>query len=375
MTTWRRRKRITFVTYSFREGIGGIETCSRLIARVLARNAPTLGYDCELIATRETDSEIVEGVQTKPTGGSRTALVRSLMATTTGSRVIFGHVNLSRTCLVVPWLRPLATVLYGIEVWNSPGWMHRMATARAEHLVAISEFTRERAAHQWKGYGRADVCWLGTQEDTAADMLAPAGRRPPIVLMVGRVVPGRDKGHRAVLDSWPRVKAQVPQAQLKIAGDGPDLQTIKNLAAGMDGVSCLGRVPQDQLDDLWRLARVLALPSSGEGFGLVYIDAMRRGIPVIVSDRDAGREVVGGDGAGISVQCSDSDGLADALVLLLKAEEDYKNRAEVAHQRWQQLFSFGAFEARFMRLLELWLAPESNADFPSCSRDAPPTNL
>lgn len=346
---------ITFVSYSFREGIGGVETCSRLVARVLARNASTLGYQCNFVATRDSESEIIEGRPTIATGSSTVTLLRVLMMSGQGSLVIFGHINLARAALLVPWIAPLATFLHGIEVWQRPGMLHRLALGRSQHLVAVSEFTRSNATGSWNSYERADVCLLGTQENAPPDDGTPLVKSPPTALMVGRLVPGRDKGHRSVLDVWAAVRRRVPDAELAIVGGGPDLEGIRRHAAGIAGVSILGRVPEKRLHELWRSARLLVLPSLGEGFGIVYVDAMRRGIPVIVSDRDAGREVVGCDGAGHIVDPSDPRQLVDSLVHLLDDDDEYERRSDVARKRWQRMFSFGAFEDRFIRLLSSWL--------------------
>lgn len=346
---------LTFVSYSFREGVGGVETCSRLVARVLVRNASVLGYRCDLVATRDSESEIIEGKSTIATGSSRMALVRALMMSGQGSFAIFGHINLARAALLVPWTAPMATFLHGIEVWQRPRTLHRLALGRSQHLVAVSEFTRSNASRSWKGYERAHVCLLGTQENAPPDDGIPLVNRRPMALMVGRLVPGRDKGHRSVLDVWAAVRGRVPDAELVIVGGGTDLEGIQRHAAGAAGVSILGRVPEWRLHELWRSARLLVLPSLGEGFGIVYVDALRRGIPVIVSDRDAGREVVGSDGAGFSVDPSNRAQLVDVLVHLLKDHDECERRSDIARKRWQRMFSFSAFEDRFIRLLSGWL--------------------
>src|SRR5256885_6444386 len=94
------------------------------------------------------------------------------------------------------------------------------------------------------------------------------------------------KGHVEMIDAWPAVNSAVADARLVIAGSGPGLEEIRRRAAQSPAASAIevrGFVPEEQMTGVWADASVLALPSRGEGFGLVYIEAMRHGIPVIAS--------------------------------------------------------------------------------------------
>ena len=73
--------------------------------------------------------------------------------------------------------------------------------------------------------------------------------------------------------------------------DSDLLRAQADASAAASNIEFTGFLPQGQIDALWSRAHVFAMPSRQEGFGLVYIEAMRRGLPVIASTQDAGQEI------------------------------------------------------------------------------------
>ena len=102
----------------------------------------------------------------------------------------------------------------------------------------------------------------------------------PIVLCVGAL--SVQKGQQDLLTDWPAVRAQVPEAQLILVGDGPDRQALERLAEGVEGVMFAGArtdVP------LWMAAAdVVVVPSRWEGMALVPLEAMACARSVVATD-------------------------------------------------------------------------------------------
>jgi phosphatidylinositol alpha-1,6-mannosyltransferase len=96
----------------------------------------------------------------------------------------------------------------------------------------------------------------------------------------------RYKGHDQILDAWPVVRSRIPDARLVIVGDGDDAPRLRAKAASLGlaaSVLFTGFVTEAQLAALYQKASVFAMPSREEGFGLVYLEAMARGVPCIGS--------------------------------------------------------------------------------------------
>jgi glycosyltransferase involved in cell wall biosynthesis len=140
----------------------------------------------------------------------------------------------------------------------------------------------------------------------------PGGRR---LAIVGRLIP--IKGHDVLLAALAVAREQVPDLALEIAGEGqlePDLRaTVAQLGLD-DAVTFLGRVAP--VAPVLERADVVVVPSFGEGFGLVGLEAMERGRPVIASAVGGLSEIVDDGRTGILVPPGDVDALAEAIVEL-----------------------------------------------------------
>jgi len=105
------------------------------------------------------------------------------------------------------------------------------------------------------------------------------------------------KGHQQLIAAWPQVVSICPSAQLWIVGRGDGASLLQEQvsllpdAAGRQ-IRFFGAVPAADLDMLYRSARVFAMPSAGEGFGLVFVEAARYGVPCIGGKYDSAREII-----------------------------------------------------------------------------------
>jgi phosphatidylinositol alpha-1,6-mannosyltransferase len=172
--------------------------------------------------------------------------------------------------------------------------------------------------------------------------------------MIGRLDQGeRYKGHHEVISAWPAVQQRLPGAQLWIVGDGDlrvELEALAN-ERQLAEVRFFGRISDADKDGLLRAARCLVLPSRGEGFGLVYLEAMRQGRPCLVGN-DAGREVVNPPEAGIGVDPADPDQLVSALVHLLTPGAEWERMSAAARRRYADNFTARHFQDRLLAALE-----------------------
>lgn len=141
------------------------------------------------------------------------------------------------------------------------------------------------------------------------------------ILFVGRLDKRKGFGH--LLRTFPRVKAQVPQARLIVAGayDREDKQKYVRFARkhGIRDVKFVGFVSADELPRYYRTAHVFCAPSTGfESFGLVLLEAMASGTPIVASDIPGYHHVVTHGREGLLVQPMNERALADSLVQLLR---------------------------------------------------------
>ena len=134
-------------------------------------------------------------------------------------------------------------------------------------------------------------------------------------------------------------------------GDGGMRPQFERL--GTEGVRFWGIVSESKKASLIQQSRALVMPSRKEGFGLVYLEAMRLGRPCLVSC-DAGQEVVS-SAAGVAVDPSDSYALTDALVRLLTDSPVWTAWSVNARQRYAARFTASAYQERIITPLSSFI--------------------
>jgi glycosyltransferase involved in cell wall biosynthesis len=172
----------------------------------------------------------------------------------------------------------------------------------------------------------------------AAGPPPPAPPREPRLAVVGRLIP--IKGHSSLLEALALARHEVPGIALEIAGGGPlepELRAqTRRLTLG-DAVSFLGQVAP--AGPVFERARVVVVPSLGEGFGLVALEAMERGRAVVASDVGGLPEIVEPGRTGLLVPPGDPAALAAALLELVRNPERTAAMGAAGRERALTAFS------------------------------------
>ncbi|MGE0704374.1 MAG: glycosyltransferase family 4 protein [Vicinamibacterales bacterium] len=276
--------------------------------------------------------------------------------------IAFGHLGLTNIQSFVPQsLRsPYAVFLYGVEAWKPLQPRLRQRLKSATMRVAISAFTARCTADANPDVGEIVVCPLALSPSVQVLPAARPASPAPVVLIVGRMAAGEGyKGHDQLIDAWPHVTASVPGARLVIVGDGDDAPRLRSKAmtCGAGSISFTGFVDRSTLAQLYREAAVFAMPSRGEGFGLVYLEAMAHRLPCIGSVHDAAGEVIENGTTGLLVDLDDSESLGRALVCLLRNADIRARMGQAGFERLQREFTFERFSENVVRLFETHLEP------------------
>jgi phosphatidyl-myo-inositol dimannoside synthase len=299
-------------------------------------------------------------------GGSRARFALGAVAWAHSRRppmVVLGHLNLAPVGLLLASMRPtcrLWVIAYGVEAWTRRSAMTRHVLRRAERVLAISDYTRAELTRR-NGLPPASVDLLPCALDPAwsarvaqSGELAPGGR--PVILSVCRLA--ADEGYKGVdlvIQSLPSVLRSVPDLEYWIVGEGDDRPRLEALARGLsvaDRVRFKGRLPLDELAAAYAAATVFALPSLGEGFGIVFLEAGAFGkpsvalraaaVPEVVLDRVTGRLAAGRDPAE----------LAGLLAEVLSQPGTRARLGAAARERVASEYSYARFRQRLTGLLE-----------------------
>jgi phosphatidylinositol alpha-1,6-mannosyltransferase len=276
--------------------------------------------------------------------------------------VFFSHLGLARVQAKLPahLQRPYGVFLHGIEVWRTLSDADLRVLRRASLRVANSEFTAARVRRHHPQVGPVLACplALAPDEERAARAAAPrrGADREPIALMVGRMDADEAyKGHAEAIAAWPAVVEACPGARLIIAGEGADRGRLERQAAATPAAAQIeftGYLDRARLADLYARASVFLMPSRGEGFGLVYLEAMARGLPCIGSRHDAAGDLIADGVTGYLVGQDDQAAIVQRLVSVLSDTSLRDRMGQAGYQRFQDSFSFDRFSSRLIALIE-----------------------
>jgi len=271
--------------------------------------------------------------------------------------ILVWHLGLLK--LIPPLLRfrpQILLFLHGIEAWRRQDVLTRFLLRYVDTFLSNSTYTWERflryEPHLTQRPHIVLPLGLGTQSDTPP--IRPDST--PIMLMLSRLSTREDyKGHKEIIGAWNSVLERIPDAKLLIAGEGdlrPVLEQLVMTKGLTKSVKLLGYISEDTKHELITRCRCLAMPSRNEGFGLVYLEAMRLGRPCLVSMEDAGREVVNPPEAGLAVDVNNTANLVAKICRLLASGSEWEEWSRAARSRYECSYTRNHFQDRLYGVLE-----------------------
>lgn len=346
------KSRTFFGTTLLAAGRGGIASVARMTAKSLIDH----GNNLTLLSLLDETPVQIAGIEAVTVRGSRLKYIaRCYAAAFSHDRFLYDSVGTARAHSRLPGLRrPYGVWMHGVEVWNGLSADRERALRGADFVLVNSHFTLKKFQEIHGPLKNAHVCLLATEEDEPPQK-PPIFDGPPTVLILARPDAGQMyKGHKELIESWPKIIKAVPSARLVIAGSGSGLGEVKELArrsTAAENIEVKGFVAESDMADLWRSTHIFAMPSRGEGFGLVYIEAMRHGLPVIASIHDAGQEVNIDGQTGYNVDLDQPEQLAERIISLFENTKEARKFGQAGYKLWQQRFRFTAFKQRLIESL------------------------
>jgi glycosyltransferase involved in cell wall biosynthesis len=178
-------------------------------------------------------------------------------------------------------------------------------------------------------------------QDLTAFRAAYAAPGEPLVFNLGRLV--YEKGTDLLVEAVPRVLDEVPTARFVIGGSGPMATRLENRVQelGLAGrVRLTGFLAYEQRDRLYMVADCAVFPSRYEPFGIVALEAMAAGTPVVVSHVGGLGSVVTNGVTGVTVDSEDVEALAWGIIRSLQDPQEARQRAERALHAVLERFSW-----------------------------------
>ncbi len=352
---------------------GGVQRAGRHLAAVLTEFAVSRGMDYRLLSLNDS-SELhrmtLGGREFVFTGGDRAKgrfTVTALRAARRKAKLVLAaHPNLGPVVEAMRLLAPrLKTIIctHGFEVWEPLSRLRRRALRHANLVLAPSHDTADQVAAQ-QGVARARIRVLPWALDPQFEALISPGSHtvPPgdfpsgrVILTVGRwLAAERYKGMDTLITALPRLLTRWPELQLVFVGTGDDRAWLEDLAE-KNGVNrhahFLSGLSYSELAGCYAACEIFALPSRGEGFGLVYLEAMACGKPVIGGAHGGAPEVIQDGVTGYLVPHGDPIQLATSIEALLADPVHAREMGARGRQRAEYEFRFNVFAKSLKKIL------------------------
>jgi glycosyltransferase involved in cell wall biosynthesis len=267
--------------------------------------------------------------------------------------VIFGHVSLSPLALLAKLINPgvrIVVVAHGIEVWHPLPKAERTALHRVDLILAVSDYTKaELIKHNALPAEKIRIFPNTLDPHWKSALLgATLECTPPMILSVSRIKKeDRYKGIDNVIRSLPAIVREVGPVEYRVVGQGDDVPRLQALAAGL-GVarymSFKGRLSDTELREQYQQCSLFVMPSKKEGFGIVFLEAMAYGKPVVGGAHGGTPSVVIEGETGFLVDNADVKGIARAITRLLCDEEMREKFGRAGNRRLLNEFTFDKFE-------------------------------
>ena len=358
-------------------GIGGVQEAGRMTAAAILEMGRASGRPVDILSLNDprgeqrirwSDSEIAfSGFGRAKARFVLSAIGNARRTPREGTPIILAaHPHLALPAAWIQRLRPdFKTVVmsHGIEVWKPLASRRLSALHKASLLTAPSSYTARKMAGE-QNIPESKIRRLPWPLSPDFIKLAehpgelPLPRNFPrgrIILTVGRwAARERYKGVDALILAVARLHGTIPDVQLVAVGSGDDLSRLRNIAIEQqvaDKVHFLEGLSQRELTACYAAADVFALPSTGEGFGLVFLEAMAFGKPVVGADAGGIPDLIRDGSNGLLIPPNDPDALAQGLSRLLGDEALRRKLGECGAAMVRREYQFDAFREALERIL------------------------
>ena len=295
-------------------------------------------------------------------------ILAAIAAASKTETVIFGHINLAPLALLPGFGgKRCLLIAHGIEVWGKLSFLKKTALRKMDKVLAVSRFTAGKLETE-QGFPESRIVFFPNTLDpffAETPLLPPAewnrywriNPRGNYLLTVARLSHTESaKGYDDVIRALPALSQQFPDIAYILAGkaDDGEYTRIRRLAEELgvgDRLLMPGFVPAKWLPSLYHAARVFVLPSTKEGFGIVFLEAAWCGCPVVAYQSGGAPEALLNGALGTLVPPESPEHLPGALSQSLSQQFDRQITLNRNQSLITENFGFSQFYSRLSGIL------------------------
>lgn len=368
-------KRIVLLTLQTFSTTGGIQKMTRTLAHSLQTVAALYNWDFKLWSVYDKDEDLMpqylSSTRFKGFNIKRNSfIIKATRAAQSSDVIIISHINMAVVGLLAKIVNPKCEVwliAHGIEVWRPLSAARKIFLKKCDKIICVSSFTK-REVIRWHKADAGKCVVLNNAIDSF--MPSPSGFSKPthlqqkynlaaddlILFTLTRLAATEQyKGYEQVIKVLHKIRVNFPKIKYILAGqyDGREEARIKQLAKQYhveDIVILTGFVDEKELADHFLMADLFVLPSKKEGFGIVFIEAMSFGLPVICGNLDGSMDAIRNGELGKAVNPDNLDEIQAGIESYLKTPLTVADRLHL-QQLCLQYFNQDNYTNKLQQLL------------------------
>lgn len=315
---------ICFCSPEIINSYGGVQTYMRLIARALS-DSNKLDITVSLKEQAHQYCNTLYDKPFFPAGNSKGIYLYNIISKKKRSKpVLFGHLNQAPLGFLLKKFKVVkkyGIVLHGIEAWQKVSYLKLKALQQADLIICTTPYTRDTVLGKnnfTNNNFKILPLALEPERFKASNNIISDGKKNIMnLLSVARLdASERYKGIDTCLKAVKELKKEGLDVSYNVIGDGNDKNYLENMALNLGITDCVqfcGKVSDEELDEYYKWSDLFLLPSEKEGFGLVYIEAMNYGLPVIAARSGGVPWVINEGQTGFLIDYGDNNMLADYI--------------------------------------------------------------
>lgn len=336
---------------------GGIENFNKTFLKALVQldHIKTMAIS---VYDKEPNSSHIDGVEFHNFNGNKFNASKYLLSNVGKiDRLILAHVNLVPVAILAKILKPKLKIylsIYGIDVWKKLPFVYRFILKNAT-IFSISTFTTESFLKYNPFVKKEQIIYLppDTDMNIKLSLESPYQLNEYNLLTVSRLDSNDSyKGIDSIIKTLPLLTKKIPNIKYTVIGKGNDKDRLVNLANKLGVqkyIEFKGFV--EHIEPYYEYCDLFTLPSKGEGFGIVYIEAMKYHKPCIACNTGGATDVVIDDKTGFLCEYDDQECLAVKILALYNNKELSKEFGENGYRHFVKNFTSEEFKNRLSKVL------------------------
>ncbi len=368
--------RILFLNLTAFSCTGGIEKFNRAFLKALSdlqKEGRIVAEACSAY-DNNADNKYFRQDKYKGFNGKRFAFaLHVLLNAHKYDTIILSHIHLSSIALIVKTFSPskkIILIAHGIEVWRKLSIVQKEMLRKSDKILAVSAFTKQKlmevhgidAGKITVFHNTIDPYFIYPDHFNKRQyLLNRYGLEPKdrVIFTLTRLsATEKNKGYDYIIKAVSQLKKSFPGVKYILAGKYDEsekkrLEALKEINKVTDDVLITGFVREEELTDHYLLSDVFVLPSRKEGFGIVFIEAMACGLPVIAGNKDGSGDALKKGELGLLVDPDDENEILHALEKCLNGDSNHRDVSakKELQQKVYQAFGFETFKQNLRKVL------------------------